>query len=78
MNNTIWLSGSRGFVGSYIKQSLLASGYRVISVSNSHPLSNDDSVKNYKKVEILGEFNKEEALKIIENGKKDYLEKFSN
>jgi len=56
MNNTIWLSGSRGFVGSYIRQSLVASGYRVISVSNSPSLSNDDSV-------VFVDFSKKDSIK---------------
>ena len=35
MNNIIWLSGSRGFIGSYLKNTLISMGSNVHCVSNS-------------------------------------------
>ena len=35
MKKTVWLSGSRGFVGSYEVDALLQAGYDVKCVSNS-------------------------------------------
>jgi nucleoside-diphosphate-sugar epimerase len=42
MNKKIWLSGSRGFIGSYLKESLIKSGNILKCVSNS--TSKDDSI----------------------------------
>ena len=33
-NNSIWLTGSRGFIGSYVKKRLIESGYNVKFLSN--------------------------------------------
>ena len=42
MNKTIWISGSRGYVGSYLVPHLRKSGYEVKGLSNS--ISNDSSI----------------------------------
>ena len=42
MSKTIWLSGSRGFIGSYLKETLIKSGNILKCVSNS--TSEDDSI----------------------------------
>lgn len=42
MSNTIWLSGSRGFVGTYVARSLVNSGNKIICVSNS--FSTDENI----------------------------------
>lgn len=35
VKNSIWLTGSRGFIGSYVKKKLVKSGYKVHCISNN-------------------------------------------
>ena len=41
LNQVIWISGTRGFVGSYLVRSLLSTGYQVRCISNSDTHSSD-------------------------------------
>lgn len=41
MGNIVWLSGSRGFIGPYLKQALIHSGYTVTCLSNSFSKGDD-------------------------------------
>ena len=63
MNNTIWLSGSRGFVGAYVKQSLISSGYHVKCVSNTFS-------KDSQGLIVFIDFSKKKSIKdaILEHG----------
>jgi len=54
MNKTVWLSGSRGFVGSHVSHSLINSGYKVKSLSNSS--SQDEDV-------VYVDFSKQEQIR---------------
>jgi len=44
VNNTVWLSGSRGFVGTYLSHALRDSGYSVKCLSNT--ISEDQNIIN--------------------------------
>ena len=55
MNNMIWLSGSRGFIGSYLKESLISSNNIVKCISNSHTRGSEVIYIDFSKKESIRE-----------------------
>jgi nucleoside-diphosphate-sugar epimerase len=55
MNNIIWLSGSRGFIGSYLKDALIGMNKVVQCVSNSYTADNEIIFFDFSKKESINE-----------------------
>ena len=55
MNNIIWLSGSRGFIGSYLKDTLIGMNNIVQCVSNSKTADNEVIFINFSKKDSISQ-----------------------
>ena len=55
MNNIIWLSGSRGFIGSYLKDALIGMNNIVQCVSNSKTADNEVIFINFSKKDSISQ-----------------------
>ena len=55
MNNIIWLSGSRGFIGTYLKDALIGMNTAVQCVSNSNTEDNEIIFIDFSKKKSINE-----------------------